>query len=91
MKAKLKSRTLGLLLGCVCAAHAQNFFSEELTQRTLHRRAVEAVIWGLAAGTERQRLLALCARLLAKDRDHRRFVDAARGAAAELNTKMSRL
>lgn len=45
----------------------------------------------LAAGTERQRLLALCARLLAKDRDHRRFVDAAAGAAGELNAKMNRL
>jgi hypothetical protein len=50
MKTKLSSLTSGLLLGWICvAAQAQNFSPEELTRRTIHRRAVEAVIWGMPA------------------------------------------
>ena len=30
-------------------ASAQNFSSEELSRRTIHRRAVEAIIWGVPA------------------------------------------
>ena len=31
------------------AAPAQNFSAADLEQRTIHRRAVEAVIWGMPA------------------------------------------
>jgi hypothetical protein len=31
------------------SANAQDFSSEELARRTVHRRAVEAVIWGMPA------------------------------------------
>ncbi|WP_439594305.1 DUF1254 domain-containing protein, partial [Microbacterium sp.] len=46
-------RNFGLaLLAFICAAapaSAQNLSPEELGQRTVHRRAVEAVVWGMPA------------------------------------------
>src|SRR6201993_1365669 len=33
----------------VASAHAQNFSAEDLARRTIERRAVEAVIWGMPA------------------------------------------
>src|SRR5262245_5941988 len=40
----------GLAVICTAAtALAQNFAGEELASRNLHRRAVEAVIWGMPA------------------------------------------
>jgi hypothetical protein len=33
----------------VASAHAQNFSAQDLASRTIERRAVEAVIWGMAA------------------------------------------
>jgi hypothetical protein len=39
-----------LALVCVAAsAHAQNFSAEDLARRTIERRAIEAVIWGMPA------------------------------------------
>jgi hypothetical protein len=49
MKTKLINVTLGLLLGVSMSAYAQEFSAEELTDRAIHRRAVEAVIWGMPA------------------------------------------
>ena len=37
------------LLGAVVSATAQNFSADELNSRMIHRRAVEAVIWGMPA------------------------------------------
>ena len=33
----------------VASAHAQNFSAQDLARRTIERRAVEAVIWGMPA------------------------------------------
>jgi hypothetical protein len=41
--------TLGLLLVFAGVTQAQNFSPEELHRRTVERRAVEAVIWGMPA------------------------------------------
>src|SRR6478672_5931673 len=49
MKTKLINVTLGLLLGVSTSACAQKFSAEELSDRAIHRRAVEAVIWGMPA------------------------------------------
>jgi hypothetical protein len=46
------NRTILAALFFICAAalaHAQDFSSEELSRRTVERRAVEAVIWGTPA------------------------------------------
>lgn len=40
---------LGLLLGAVVTAQAQNLTPEELQRRSVERRAVEAAIWGMPA------------------------------------------
>ncbi|SDR14451.1 hypothetical protein SAMN05519103_00913 [Rhizobiales bacterium GAS113] len=43
-------RTVVAALALVCAApltHAQTFTAEDLTRRTIERRAVEAAIWGM--------------------------------------------
>jgi hypothetical protein len=37
------------VIGAIGSADAQEFSSEELARRTIERRAVEAVIWGLPA------------------------------------------
>jgi hypothetical protein len=45
-------RTVLVALAFVCAAasaQAQNFSAEDLARRTIERRAVEAVIWGMPA------------------------------------------
>ena len=45
------SRSLAAL-GVICAtasAHAQNYSSEDLVRRTIERRAVEAMNWGMSA------------------------------------------
>src|SRR5690349_6201928 len=45
-------RTAIAVLSLICAttsAHAQNFSTEDLGRRTIERRAVEAVIWGMPA------------------------------------------
>ena len=46
-------RILALLIGLLIAApsysHAQHFSEQELNERAIHRRAVEAVIWGMPA------------------------------------------
>jgi len=47
MKTKLISFTLSLLLSCSVSTRAENFSAEELDRRTLERRAVEAVNWGM--------------------------------------------
>ena len=49
MKKKLTNLTLGLLLGVSMSAHAQKFSAEEVKQRAIERRGVEAVIWGMPA------------------------------------------
>ena len=49
MKIKLTNLTLSVLLSCLIITHAENFSAEELNPRTLERRAVEAVIWGMPA------------------------------------------
>ena len=49
MKIKLTSLALSLLLGVSNTTHAQKFSATELTERAIHRRAVEAVIWGMPA------------------------------------------
>jgi hypothetical protein len=48
MKTKLVS-FIGLLLSCSIPLRAENFSAEELARRTIERRAVEAVIWGMPA------------------------------------------
>src|SRR5262245_49583052 len=40
---------LGFLLGAAITTQAQDFPAEELHRRTVERRAVEAVIWGMPA------------------------------------------
>jgi hypothetical protein len=46
----MKRIVFGLLALCVAtSAHAQSVSPEELARRTVHRRAVEAVIWGMPA------------------------------------------
>jgi hypothetical protein len=45
-------RTVLAVLAMLCVAasvHAQHFSAEDLADRTIHRRAVEAVIWGMPA------------------------------------------
>ena len=59
MKMKLTNLTLSLLLSCSIITRAGDFSAdssavalakeEELNRRTLERRAVEAVIWGMPA------------------------------------------
>jgi hypothetical protein len=49
MKTKRLSFVLGLLLSCSISRRAENFSAEELNRRTIERRAVEAVIWGMPA------------------------------------------
>jgi hypothetical protein len=49
MKRTLTSFMLGLLLGASYPVAAKEFTPEQLTQRTVERRAVEAAIWGLPA------------------------------------------
>jgi hypothetical protein len=46
---KLISLMLGLLLSCSISTRAENFSAEDLNRRTIERRAVEAVIWGMPA------------------------------------------
>ena len=40
---------VALALAAASLAHAQSYSSEELARRSLERRAVEAVIWGMPA------------------------------------------
>ena len=40
---------LGLLLSVSISARAENSSADELNRRTIERRAVEAVIWGMPA------------------------------------------
>ena len=50
MKTKRINFVLGLLLSCsVSTTRAENFSAEELARRTMERRAVEAVVWGMPA------------------------------------------
>src|SRR6478672_5199096 len=49
MKTKRINFMLGLLLSCSVSTHAENFSAEELARRTMERRAVEAVVWGMPA------------------------------------------
>ena len=51
MKARLAKLAVALSLGSVAAPVllAQNFSPDELNKRTIERRAVEAVIWGMPA------------------------------------------
>ena len=51
MNAKLTIFTLALTLALVVAPilSAQDFSNEDLAKRTIERRAVEAVIWGMPA------------------------------------------
>jgi hypothetical protein len=49
MKVKLANLALSLLLSCSFITRAENFSADELQQRTIERRAVEAVIWGMPA------------------------------------------
>ena len=50
---KAKAQVVGIFVVWLLAfggqTIAQNFSAEELTRRTLQRRAVEAVIWGMPA------------------------------------------
>ena len=39
------------MFGVAVSAQAQNFSAEELQNRQIHRRAVEAVIWGMRRST----------------------------------------
>jgi hypothetical protein len=48
MKMKCILYSLGIVL-TASAAEQQSFSAEELSRRTLERRAVEAVIWGMPA------------------------------------------
>jgi hypothetical protein len=46
------SRTVIAALALICAiasARAQDFSAEDLARRTIERRAIEAVIWGMPA------------------------------------------
>ena len=45
---KIVFAALGLI-GVTITASAQNFSADDLARRTLERRAVEAVIWGIPA------------------------------------------
>ena len=49
MKARLAKLAVALSLGSIVAPVllAQNFSADELNKRTIERRAVEAVIWGM--------------------------------------------
>ena len=38
-----------VLVGAVLSANAQQFSADDLARRTVERRAVEAVIWGMPA------------------------------------------
>jgi hypothetical protein len=51
MKTQLQRTTLAafVLICAAASALAQNFSAEERNSRHLHRRAVEAVIWGMPA------------------------------------------
>ena len=49
MKTKRINFLLGLLLSCSGSTRAENFSAEELARRTMERRAVEAVVWGMPA------------------------------------------
>ena len=49
MKTKRINFLLGLLLSCSVSTRAENFSAEELARRTMERRAVEAVVWGMPA------------------------------------------
>jgi hypothetical protein len=49
MKTKRINFVLGLLLSCSVSTRAENFSTEELARRTMERRAVEAVVWGMPA------------------------------------------
>jgi hypothetical protein len=49
MKTKVTSYAFLLLLTVGVDVVAQKFSAEELARRTTHRRAVEAVIWGMPA------------------------------------------
>jgi hypothetical protein len=52
MESKLVNNALIVILAMAtlsCPALAQNFSAEELARRTVERRAVEAVIWGMPA------------------------------------------
>jgi hypothetical protein len=50
MKTKRINFVLSLLLSCsVSTTRAENFSAEELARRTMERRAVEAVVWGMPA------------------------------------------
>ena len=40
---------LGALTGISVPSEAQNFSAEDLARRSIERRAVEAVIWGMPA------------------------------------------
>lgn len=50
MKSKLTSTALALALAVLNGqTHAESFTPQQLTERAIHRRAVEAVIWGMPA------------------------------------------
>src|SRR5580693_8848074 len=49
MKTKRINFVLGLLLSYSVSTRAENFSAEELARRTMERRAVEAVVWGMPA------------------------------------------
>jgi hypothetical protein len=50
MKTKRIHFLLSLLLSCsVSTTRAENFSTEELARRTMERRSVEAVVWGMPA------------------------------------------
>ena len=49
MKAKLLVCSLGFALGTIDLVHADDFSSDGLNRRTIERRAIEAVIWGMPA------------------------------------------
>src|SRR6516164_6451234 len=47
MKINLVVRSLGLLLTAIRAVQAHDFSADEVKTRTIERRAIEAVIWGM--------------------------------------------
>lgn len=49
VKTKIISFVLGLLLCCSVVMRGENLSAEDLSRRTIERRAVEAVIWGIPA------------------------------------------
>ncbi len=49
MKTKFLTLALGLLLDVSCSAFAQDFTAQDPVRRTIERRGVEAVIWGMPA------------------------------------------